>query len=81
MNYTVYYHDLSNKDKPTHPADSFIYIVNASKEEAGLVLRLLDAKTDEIEKENIANAIEKLLKECGKLKKHDWIDYIFLDEL
>ncbi len=81
MNYTVYYHDLSHQDKPTHPADSFIYIVNASKEEVGLVLRFLDIKTDEIETENIAREIEKLLKKCGKLKEHDWIDYIFLNEI
>lgn len=68
-------HDLLNQNEST------ISIVNASKEEVGLVLRFLNAKTDEIEKENIACEIEKLLKECGKLKEHDWIDYIFLNEL
>lgn len=52
MNYTVYYHDLLNQDEST------ISIVNASKEEVGLVLRFLDTKTDEIEKENIACEIE-----------------------
>lgn len=43
--------------------------------------RFLDTSTSEMEKENTANLLEKLLKECGKLKEHDWIDYIFLNEL
>jgi len=80
MNYTVYYHEL-NPDKPTPPANSFVSIVNASEEEVRLVLRFLDTSTPEMEKENTANLLEKLLKGCGKLKEHDWIDYIFLNEL
>lgn len=80
MNYTVYYHEL-NPNKPTPPANSFVSIVNASEEEVRLVLRFLDVSTPEMEKENTAILLEKLLKECGKLKEHDWIDYIFLNEL
>lgn len=81
MNYTVYYHDLSHQDKPSHIADSFISIVNASEEEVRLVLRFLDPSTPEMENENTTILLEKLLKECGKLKEHDWIDYIFLNDL
>ena len=80
MNYTVYYHEL-NPDSPAPPANSFVSIVDASEEEVRLVLRFLDTSTSEMEKENTANLLEKLLKECGKLKEHDWIDYIFLNEL
>lgn len=80
MKYTIYYHEL-NPDKPTYPADSCTSFVSESQEEEDLMSKFFSIKTDEREKEHIFYEIEKRLKECGKLKEHDWIDYIFLNEL
>lgn len=66
-NYTVYYHNVSNHDKYNlSPLDeSSINIVTESQEEIDLLSRFMSIRTDEMEKENVACEIEKLLKERG----------------